>query len=251
MGCDPDPAIKTHGQSLQELEEEEEEEEHNDAEYLGSYVIEIGSERREEIEEAINVDEAIAWVKEKSQSRKSEDFSIGYQQQNMVKWAHLETESSPEARQKIDEGRQVVFECLTQPKSDFEKTQFLMARVSQELKRRETSQETHQYDQDMEMRLIEEDIKRWSERKEGNIRSLLATLQYILWPESGWHAVPLTHMIEPSHVRKAYQKARLCLHPDKLQQKGATTPQKYLAERVFNILQEAWATFNSQDVFSG
>lgn len=44
-------------------------------------------------------------------------------------------------------------------------------------------------------------------------------------------------MIEISQVKKAYQKARLCLHPDKLQQKGATTPQKYKAEVVFALLQ--------------
>lgn len=59
----------------------------------------------------------------------------------------------------------------------------------------------------------------------------------ILWPTSGWYAIPLTSLIESSQVKKAYQKARLCLHPDKLQQRGATLKQKYVAEKAFSILQ--------------
>lgn len=44
-------------------------------------------------------------------------------------------------------------------------------------------------------------------------------------------------IIEQNSVRKAYQKALLCLHPDKLQQRGALPHQKYTAEKVFDILQ--------------
>ena len=59
----------------------------------------------------------------------------------------------------------------------------------------------------------------------------------ILRPESGWYAIPLKSLLESSQVKKAYQKARLCLHPDKLQQRGATLLQKYVAEKAFSILQ--------------
>lgn len=59
----------------------------------------------------------------------------------------------------------------------------------------------------------------------------------ILWPNSGWFPVPLTNINESPKVKKAYQKARLCLHPDKLQQRGATLPQKYIAEKAFSVLQ--------------
>lgn len=62
-------------------------------------------------------------------------------------------------------------------------------------------------------------------------------LNQILWADSGWYAIPLTSLIESSQVKKAYQKARLCLHPDKLQQRGATLSQKHLAEKAFSILQ--------------
>ncbi|XP_057469998.1 J domain-containing protein required for chloroplast accumulation response 1 [Actinidia eriantha] len=88
-------------------------------------------------------------------------------------------------------------------------------------------------------------IRQWSNGKEGNIRSLLSTLQYVLWPGCGWKPVPLVDIIEGNAVKRAYQKALLCLHPDKLQQKGAAAHQKYIAEKVFDILQEAWDHFNS------
>ena len=59
----------------------------------------------------------------------------------------------------------------------------------------------------------------------------------VLWPESGWKPVPLVDIIEGNSVKRAYQKALLCLHPDKLQQKGVASYQKYIAEKVFEILQ--------------
>ncbi|CAM0871727.1 unnamed protein product [Alopecurus aequalis] len=96
-----------------------------------------------------------------------------------------------------------------------------------------------------QIKISESKIREWSRGKEGNIRSLLSTLQLVLWPESGWKPVPLVNIIEGAAVKKAYQKALLCLHPDKLQQRGAAVHQKYIAEKVFDILQEAWKEFNS------
>ncbi|MED6197388.1 molecular chaperone [Stylosanthes scabra] len=92
--------------------------------------------------------------------------------------------------------------------------------------------------------VIDNKIQQWSKGKETNIRSLLSTLQLVLWPESGWKPVPLVDIIEGNAVKRAYQRALLCLHPDKLQQKGAASHQKYIAEKVFDILQEAWTQFN-------
>lgn len=58
----------------------------------------------------------------------------------------------------------------------------------------------------------------------------------ILWPECGWRPVSLTDLITSVSVKKVYQRATLCVHPDKVQQKGATLQQKYIAEKVFDIL---------------
>lgn len=93
------------------------------------------------------------------------------------------------------------------------------------------------------------EIKRWSAGKEGNLRALLSTLQYVLWPECGWQPVGLTDLITAAAVKKAYRKATLCIHPDKVQQKGATLQQKYIAEKVFDLLKEAWNKFNSEELF--
>ncbi|XVF36141.1 hypothetical protein REPUB_Repub19eG0033000 [Reevesia pubescens] len=84
---------------------------------------------------------------------------------------------------------------------------------------------------------IDAKIRQWSNGKQGNIRSLLSTLQYVLWPDSGWKTVPLVDIIEGPAVKRSYQKALLCLHPDKLQQKRAASDQKYIAEKIFDILQ--------------
>ncbi|XP_012452662.1 J domain-containing protein required for chloroplast accumulation response 1 isoform X11 [Gossypium raimondii] len=96
-----------------------------------------------------------------------------------------------------------------------------------------------------EIKAIDAKIQQWSNGKQGNIRSLLSTLQYVLWPNSGWKPVPLMDIIEGPAVKRSYQKALLCLHPDKLQQKGAASDQKYIAQIVFDFLQDAWAHSNS------
>uniref|UniRef100_A0A7N0TVM5 Uncharacterized protein n=1 Tax=Kalanchoe fedtschenkoi TaxID=63787 RepID=A0A7N0TVM5_KALFE len=96
---------------------------------------------------------------------------------------------------------------------------------------------------------LDAEIKRWAAGKEGNLRALLSTLQYILWPECGWLPVSLTDLITGAAVKKVYRKATLCIHPDKVQQKGANLQQKYIAEKVFDLLKEAWNKFNSEELF--
>ncbi|EEE54542.1 hypothetical protein OsJ_01715 [Oryza sativa Japonica Group] len=58
----------------------------------------------------------------------------------------------------------------------------------------------------------------------------------VLWPECGWRPVSLTDLITAASVKKEYRKATLCIHPDKVQQKGANLQQKYIAEKVFDLL---------------
>ncbi|KAL5231783.1 hypothetical protein ABZP36_030559 [Zizania latifolia] len=86
-----------------------------------------------------------------------------------------------------------------------------------------------------------------AEKHEGNLRALLSTLQYILGADSGWQPVPLTDLITAAAVKKAYRKATLCVHPDKLQQRGATIRQKYICEKVFDLLKDAWNKFTSEE----
>jgi uncharacterized protein YceH (UPF0502 family) len=60
--------------------------------------------------------------------------------------------------------------------------------------------------------------------------------EQVLWPECGWQPVSLTDLITAAAVKKVYRKATLCIHPDKVQQKGANLQQKYIAEKVFDLL---------------
>ncbi|XP_011025828.1 PREDICTED: auxilin-like protein 1 isoform X2 [Populus euphratica] len=94
---------------------------------------------------------------------------------------------------------------------------------------------------------LDADVKRWCSGREGNLRALLSTLQYILGSDSGWQPIPLTEVITSAAVKKAYRKATLCVHPDKLQQRGASIQQKYICEKVFDLLKEAWNKFNSEE----
>ncbi|RVW58977.1 Auxilin-related protein 2 [Vitis vinifera] len=83
---------------------------------------------------------------------------------------------------------------------------------------------------------------RW--RRDKEMRNAFKIFQFILiipslvvlWPECGWQPVSLTNLITAASVKKVYRKATLCIHPDKVQQKGANLQQKYIAEKVFNLL---------------
>ncbi|KAL8171982.1 hypothetical protein V2J09_023786 [Rumex salicifolius] len=94
---------------------------------------------------------------------------------------------------------------------------------------------------------LDADIKSWLTGKDSNLRAMLSTLQYILGPDSGWQPIPLIDLMTSTAVRKAYKRAALCVHPDKLQQRGATIQQKYICEKVFDLLKDAWHKFNPDD----
>jgi len=88
-------------------------------------------------------------------------------------------------------------------------------------------------------------IVNWKEKHADNMRGLLTTLQTVLWEDSGWKALTVAQVLEVSQVKKAYMKANLIIHPDKVKQKGGTAEQVVLADMVFNVLKEAWQKFQS------
>ncbi|KAM6552014.1 hypothetical protein CsatB_001822 [Cannabis sativa] len=218
---------ETHGTIDQvdqdELRDEDHEDEYeydDDDEVNSSYVIEIGSDYRERTssENAVAIDDAIAWAKERLQT-----------------YTNSEKELNTSLKEEDKESAKLVEEAMPNTRTF---PQELMDNKHGIVQSSESQ---------MEMRLQDENIRLWSSGKEKDIRLLLSTLHYILWANSGWSAISLTNLIESSQVKKAYQKARLCLHPDKLQQRGVTLPQKYVADKAFSLLQDAWASFISQD----
>ncbi|XP_019432081.1 PREDICTED: auxilin-related protein 2-like isoform X1 [Lupinus angustifolius] len=130
-----------------------------------------------------------------------------------------------------------------------QRTQERAAKALAEKNQRDLQTQREQAERNRLAETLDFEVKRWAAGKEGNLRALLSTLQYVLWPECGWQPVSLTDLITGAHVKKAYRKATLCIHPDKVQQKGATLQQKYIAEKVFDLLKEAWNKFNSEELF--
>ncbi|KAL9140557.1 hypothetical protein ABFS82_14G044600 [Erythranthe guttata] len=141
-------------------------------------------------------------------------------------------------------------ESALRRKARLERHQRLMERAAKALAEKNMRDLRVQKEQAERNRLAESldaVIKRWATGKEGNLRALLSTLQYILGSDSGWKPIPLTEIITTAAVRKAYRKATLCVHPDKLQQRKATIQQKYICEKVFDLLKAAWNRFNSEE----
>ncbi|KAI3460335.1 hypothetical protein Pfo_016998 [Paulownia fortunei] len=141
-------------------------------------------------------------------------------------------------------------ESAQRRKARLERHQRIMERAAKALAEKNMRDLLAQKEQSERNRLaesIDADIKRWATGKEGNLRALLSTLQYILGPDSGWHPISLTEIITTAAVKKAYRKATLCVHPDKLQQRGASIQQKYICEKVFDLLKAAWNRFNSEE----
>ncbi|CAI8619168.1 unnamed protein product [Vicia faba] len=130
-----------------------------------------------------------------------------------------------------------------------QRSQERVAKALAEKNQRDLQSQREQAERSRIGETLDFEIKRWSAGKDGNLRALLSTLQYVLWPECGWQPVGLTDLITAAAVKKAYRKATLCIHPDKVQQKGATLQQKYIAEKVFDLLKEAWNKFNSEELF--
>ncbi|GLT58060.1 hypothetical protein SLA2020_309850 [Shorea laevis] len=151
-------------------------------------------------------------------------------------WNGAPVQEDRTATKAVPNGSKAVF---GDPDESFEENVLIKEIIQDEIKVQQSSIDPEG------MQVIESKIRQWSNGKLGNIRSLLSTLQYVLWPDSGWKPVPLMDIIEGNAVKRSYQKALLCLHPDKLQQKGANLQQKYTAEKVFDILQDAWTHFNS------
>ncbi|PPS17616.1 hypothetical protein GOBAR_AA02957 [Gossypium barbadense] len=125
-----------------------------------------------------------------------------------------------------------------------QRTQERAAKALAEKNHRDLQVQREQAERHRISETLDVEIKRWAAGKEGNLRALLSTLQYVLWPECGWQPVSLTDLIMGAAVKKAYRKATLCIHPDKVQQKGANLQQKYVAEKVFDLLKVLGKSFD-------
>jgi hypothetical protein len=70
----------------------------------------------------------------------------------------------------------------------------------------------------------------------------------VLWENSGWKKPPMTDLLEPQRVKRAYMKANLVVHPDKVKQKGGTVEQIVIADIAFDALKNAWGKFEAAEM---
>ncbi|XP_017255327.1 auxilin-like protein 1 [Daucus carota subsp. sativus] len=156
----------------------------------------------------------------------------------------------PTATEDIRKSDKACIESALRSKARLEREERVMERAAKALAEKNMRDLLAQKEEAEKNRLAESldaEIKRWSTGKEGNLRALLSTLQYILGPGSGWQPISLTDIIMSNAVKKAYRKATLHVHPDKLQQRGASIREKYICEKVFDLLKVAWNRFSSEE----
>ncbi|KAI9217792.1 hypothetical protein BC828DRAFT_390269 [Blastocladiella britannica] len=85
----------------------------------------------------------------------------------------------------------------------------------------------------------------WRKGKEANLRTLLSSLDTVLWKELGVPTPALSDLITPQQVKVRYMKVIAKLHPDKL--KTDDVRHKMVAQSVFAALNEAWDAFRTQN----
>ncbi|KAL5227137.1 hypothetical protein ABZP36_015402 [Zizania latifolia] len=192
-------------------------------------------------ERAIEKAKAAADAMERMERFKSsfKDSFKATNQDNQQNKEFQKTTSSNYERSRDSSNEVVEFESALRHKARSERHQRTAERAAKALEEKNMRDMLAQREQTERHRLAEfldPEVKRWSNGKEGNLRALLSTLQYILGSDSGWQSVPLTDLITAAAVKKAYRRATLCVHPDKLQQRGATIRQKYICEKVFDLL---------------
>ncbi|KAK7854186.1 auxilin-related protein 2 [Quercus suber] len=157
-------------------------------EVMSSYVIEINFDHREGTSEATSIDEAIAWAKEKFQTHSEKDLS---------------TRPHDNEQNVEREGRTNASELSDQP---IDEHGMIQSTKEEEQRNWTAEEEKLQPEKDVEVELLDECIRVWSAGKETNIKLLLSELHQVLWPNSGWYAIPLTSLTESTLVKKAYQK---------------------------------------------
>lgn len=100
----------------------------------------------------------------------------------------------------------------------------------------------HEIEWEEARRKHEQRIEMWKGQQMLNsIKILLCTLHTVMWEGSDWKVMGMDKLSDPSQVKKSYRRAILITHPNKVNQ--SPTEQKFIANRIFAALNEAWKVF--------
>eukprot|EP00917_Polyrhabdina_sp_WS-2016_P021905 GHVP01047463.1.p2 GENE.GHVP01047463.1~~GHVP01047463.1.p2 ORF type:complete len:314 (-),score=71.07 GHVP01047463.1:1502-2443(-) len=90
-------------------------------------------------------------------------------------------------------------------------------------------------------------LKDWGSNRDGSLkdlRTLLSTLQLVLWENSGWEAVKVSElMLSHKHVKVVFRKAMFTCHPDKIKSSDSETA--WRAQIIFSTLTDANEVFKN------
>lgn len=91
-------------------------------------------------------------------------------------------------------------------------------------------------------------ITAWAKNGRGNIRVYLSTVQDVLWEGNTWKPITMMDIVGPAQVKKAWMKVLVNIHPDKVQQRGGNLQQRFIADKVFHHMLEAYNGFASKEL---
>ncbi|QPG96428.1 hypothetical protein C2857_004144 [Epichloe festucae Fl1] len=93
---------------------------------------------------------------------------------------------------------------------------------------------------------VDAKVSAWRDGKRDNLRGLIASLDQVLWENSGWKKVGLHELVMTNKVKMAYMKAIAKTHPDKLPP-NANIEIRLIAGFVFATLNESWEKFKADN----
>jgi hypothetical protein len=91
---------------------------------------------------------------------------------------------------------------------------------------------------------LKDSLQKWEYNAgtQKSIRTLLSSMHLVLWPNHGWTPLGIGDVQDEKKIHKWINKARLIIHPDK-QPQDASPERRYIAERVNEAINTAWAAF--------
>jgi len=78
-------------------------------------------------------------------------------------------------------------------------------------------------------------------KKKRNVRTLLTTMQKVLWEGNKWTSIGLGDVLQPKQVKLKYRKAMLVVHPDRLSSEPPEV--RFIAKRIFEAINEQYQEF--------
>jgi hypothetical protein len=133
-------------------------------------------------------------------------------------------------------------------KARHERNRVRIETALKEKRAREQTIRSEQNERQMLKDLVGADIDEWASKNQHNIRTLLANLAEVLWDGHRYVNPTMGALMSPSGVKKSYHKALVIIHPDKVSQSGGDASQRFIADKVFDIVKNAYKEFEAKEL---